>query len=111
MIDMLPTASRTKEAMLNDPDYAAAIVAAEPDDGASRTWAPPIAEYTTEAAILAAVFDRLGALVDTVNAALGGSGRSEPLPRPTTEVDRIRADARKRATEDLIALFGGRIPT
>ena len=106
LIDMLPTASRTKEALLNDPDTARLI--AEADDGSAPEWTPPISEYTTEAAVFAAVFDRLGVLVDTVSGALGGKGRSQTFPRPVTEVDRIKERARREAAEELIALFGGR---
>lgn len=106
LIDMLPTASRTKEALLNDPDTARLI--AETDEESAPAWVPPISEYTTEAAVFAAVFDRLGVLVDTVSSALGGKGRSQTFPRPVTEVDRIKERARREAADELIALFGGR---
>lgn len=110
LIDQLPTASRTKEALLNHPEYARAIAEAAGEEVAAK-WSPPISEWTTESAIHAAVFDRLGALLDAVSGALGDKGRSQEFPRPVTEVDRIKARARQEAAEDLIALFGGRPST
>lgn len=105
LIDQLPSASRTKEAMLNDPVVAAQLAEAS-DDGPA--WSPPVSEWDTSTAITAAVYDRLGDLIDTVAATAGGRSKSKHFPRPVTEVDRIKRRLRREAAEDLIALFGGR---
>lgn len=110
LIDQLPSASRTKEALLNHPEYAQAIADAAGEETATK-WSPPISEWTTDTAIQAAVFDRLGQLVDVVVGALGSKSKSQPFPRPVTEVDRIEIRARHEAAEDLIAMFGGRPTT
>lgn len=106
LIDQLPSHSRLHAAILNDPEQAEAL-AALPEKPASQ-WAPPFTEFTLDAQITAMVYDRLGQLIDTVMAVAGSKGRSQPFPRPVTELDRVKERVRREAAEDLISMFGGR---
>lgn len=105
-IDGLPGASRTREAILNDPEQAA-LIADMPES--EEPWAPSMRDWTLEAAIGKATYDRLGVLINTLEGTVGVRGRrQDPFPSPTSLVEAIRKDRVREAAEDIIAAFGGR---
>lgn len=105
LINQLPGATRFQAALLDHPQAAEQILAAQ-DEQATR--APSVAEWSVDVAINAGVYDRLGVLIDLISSAFGDRSTSTPMARPYTLVDRLREAARLQAAEELIALFGGR---
>lgn len=85
LIDHLPRHSRLGAAMADDDELAELM---EGSPVSERP--PPLTEWTPEVDALAKVADRLGALVETVTAALGGTAKVPPLLRPETARDRLK---------------------
>lgn len=85
LIDHLPRHSRLSAAMADDDELAELMegtpVAEKP---------PPLTEWTPEVDALAKIADRLGALIETVTTALGGTAKVPPLSRPETARDRLK---------------------
>jgi hypothetical protein len=95
LVDRLPGSSATVEAQLGDPEYAA-WVAGQPER--SGPVPPRLSDWTPDVARLTDIYDRLGELVAAVIAASSKDGKFRPpppSPRPVTEVDRLKARARR----------------
>lgn len=105
LIDALPLASHTKEALHTDEEYARLVkeaakarkAAGEKDD--PRSSLPPLREHTPEVAALLRIADLLKqvrATIIAVNMTKGTPPKVEPEPRPWTahkaldEVERMR---------------------
>lgn len=84
LIEQLPTASRFRGAVLNDPEQARMIALAREygtdDDDTPEPWSPPVAEYDLTAQLLREI-------LHTVTAAAGAKSPAY-FPAPRTEVDR-----------------------
>lgn len=112
-IDGLPSACRTREAMLNDPDEAELLAAMpEPED----EWAPRVSEWTLAHALQYDQRALLVAILRQLEATASGKTPKPipPLPGPRTLVDDVRSKARERAmharVEALKSEFGYRPP-
>lgn len=112
LIDMLPTASLTREAVVNDPEAAQYMAearwAAENSDEQGEPWAPRVAEWDLHAALLRDLIQTVTALQETV---YSGFARRKPpasqrYPYPRTEVDRIYEAMNRQWAVDLLAQFG-----
>lgn len=87
--------------MLNDPEVAAHIAAQPEPTGPGR---PDWVDYTPERAALDNILDRLGEVVAAVYAAQGGKPPRIPaVPRPMTEVHRVKARLERQHHDDLVA--------
>lgn len=65
---------------------------------------PSLDDWSTEAAYLAAVVDRLGEVVAAIVGSAGGKPpKIKPLPRPRTAFDRARRRRQLRAVDSLVA--------
>jgi len=104
LIDELPEASRVRQAMLDDPEVAEAILDA--DGGTDAEWHPPISEYGLAEQYLAQIIDGLAALNQAV-VALGGGKPERPkaTPRPRTQIDVVRERRSAETQADIIRLF------
>jgi hypothetical protein len=103
LIDHLPRATWSWQAMANHPEYAERIAGqvaarrllADPDEGPS----PSLVEHTPEVAALTSVIDAINALRVTVMQANTPSGKSipkiPPYPRPRTLIDSM-IDSKER---------------
>ncbi|HET8536087.1 MAG TPA: hypothetical protein VFL73_02805 [Solirubrobacteraceae bacterium] len=107
LIEMLPSASRTREAILNDPEEAALLAALpEPDD----EWAPRISEWTLPVALQYDQRAILVAILRTLEVQVTGKRAKPvlPLPPPRTAVDKAREAIRRERIEELKYAFGYR---
>lgn len=112
LIDGLPAASRFRQAVLDDPIAAAALVdQQEADERAGKTagdWGPEISEYSAtvimQGRILAALSDIAGLLTAQAS---GGKSKGKPIriPTPTTEVERERERRHVSKGRDLMRIF------
>lgn len=112
LIDGLPTHSRFRQAVLNDPDAVHAIVdQQEADERAGKQpgeWAPEISEYDAnvimQGRILAALSDIAGLLTAQAS---GGKSKGKPIriPTPKTEIDRERDRRHIAKSRDLMRIF------
>ncbi|HEY1177852.1 MAG TPA: hypothetical protein VGF17_16980 [Phytomonospora sp.] len=112
LIDMLPSASRTREAILNDPEAAAYLAEQpEPEDG---DWSPRISEWSFDHALMYDQRALLVAILQTLRQTAGEKRpkKIEPLPRPRTLVDELREQKRERdrraRVDDMKFAFGFR---
>lgn len=109
LIDMLPPASRLREAILNDPEQAALIAELpEPDE----EWAPRVSEWDLHAALM---YDQRGILTAMLAQMQAMASRKKvrpmkPLPGPRTALQDARDAIRKRNAAELVYAFGGRRP-
>jgi hypothetical protein len=101
LLSRLPASSAFVEAQLDDPEVAARLVA-QPDGPPSR---PRVSDWSPDVARLTDIFDRLGELLAAVIAtASGGKVKPPPpSPRPSTAVDRLKAQAVKDRHRALVA--------
>ena len=113
LIDRLPSHSFTVEAMANDDEYVAASLKVSGKE--KRTSAPPLSAETPEVQLLRLVADRIDGLMRVTIKAHGGEpGRGEPLPRPVTAFDRIKAREAEREVDEILAAVlpnGAKPPT
>ena len=104
LIDMLPSASRLNEAIVNDPDAARDIAALPTPEG---EWSPRPSEYTLTHQMLGRLITATEQVGQAVIAGAGGKPQPvKPFPRPVTEVDRAIEHMEREWTEDLLGQFG-----
>lgn len=102
LIDELPAASRFNEAVLNDREFAEAVVAQETGD--RPEWAPKISEFDLHATLLRDVIQALQGVQAAVIAAAGGKPpKITPYPAPRTALDEARREALQAWADDLIS--------
>lgn len=119
LIHQLPQASRTWGAVMNDPELAEQIVAAQNRDGRLNTsedaddfaddeaqrpgWNPPYAEFDLHAKMLSDVINALAGLNQTVAAVAGGKPRRpDAYPTPLTALPEAQKHA---AAADAEAIY------
>lgn len=112
LIDMLPVASLTREAILNDPEAAQAMAEsrweAEESGEPQEPWSPRVAEWDLHAALLRDVVQGLQHLQETTYAGFArrAAPSTPPYPYPRTEVDRVYEEMNRRWAVDLLSQFG-----
>jgi hypothetical protein len=103
-IDGLPAACRLNEAIVNDPDAAAAI-AKMPKP--STPWSPRVAEFDLRNQLLREI---LHAVQNNGQIAVGAAGGKpheiKSFPAPSTEVDRAIAALERQWAESFVTRFG-----
>lgn len=88
LIDHLPSNSFFNEARVNDPEIAEAMATMPEVEHEER-----LSHWSPEYSLLAQIFDRLGSLINAVVVMNGGNKIDiEPLPRPVTEIQKVRAE-------------------
>lgn len=99
LIEHLSRTSAYQQALAQDDEVAMqASLDSEPRNDL------PLAEFSPEVEVLAAVVDRLGEVVTVLINANGGKAKPpKPYPRPVTALDRVRAVRSQQAYEDLKA--------
>lgn len=109
LIDQLPTSSRTKEAIYNDPERAAEI-ARLPES--TEKWTPALKDWTLNAVLLREIREALiavrAAIYQTTFDDKGKpfkAPRVPALPTPVTEVDRVKAALSEQMQMEIVALF------
>jgi hypothetical protein len=103
MIDRLPYSSHYRQEMLNDPEFARAIVERQAKQNTPTKGGIPVREYTQEVDLLRTLIVAVRALQATVSGALGGKpGRIEPPPGPITLLRQMENDVRRAAHESLV---------
>jgi len=113
VIDHLPASSHYYAAMLNDPEYAQAVI--ESQDRAKREGreisksGPSLATWTSEVGVMADIVDALRRVEVAVFAAAGGNPK-DPVPyaRPRTALDQAR---KQKEQADYDALVARMLPT
>jgi hypothetical protein len=104
-IDNLPRNSAYVTALVEDEEYAEAVVAAEA--GAQERHRPRryMNEWSVEVELLSSVLDRLGELISVSVVAAGAkkAPKVAPAPRPMTAIERIRQKRRWRRHESLVS--------
>jgi hypothetical protein len=103
-IDGLPSACRLNEAIVNDPEAAAAIAAQPKSD---VEWAPRFAEFDLNAHLLREILHAVKSLRQVSMAAAGAKpGEEKPFPYPRTEIDRAIAELDRQWAEAFAGQFG-----
>lgn len=100
LLDRLPVASHYREAVLSDPEVAAAMLdqpAGPPGRPALSEWTPLVAGVTNLADLLMVAISRLESLAG------GKPGQVKPQPRPITAVDVLEAQRRRQQFDSLVA--------
>ena len=112
LIDQLPAASRTQEAILNDPDFAEMIAQRERDEPAKKPWSPRVRDYDLHAQLLREIRETIVSVRQAViQTTFDGDGKPLKAPRvpilpgPETEVDRMKERLSRRSTYEIIAAF------
>jgi hypothetical protein len=104
LIDGLPTASRLNEAIVNDPEAAAAI-ANMPKS--SEEWSPRVSEFDLNAHLLREILHAVKSNGQISIAAAGGKpGELKPFPVPVTEVERAIEAIERQWAESFVGQFG-----
>lgn len=107
MIDLLPAASLLNEAMLNDPETAAEILAQPEPDGPKPPWHPRQSEFKLDHVLLREILGGINSLQETMVAVNGSTPKPhKAFPVPYTEVDRMRDAEDKQFIIDIAGLFG-----
>lgn len=102
LIDELPSASRFNEAILNDREFAEAVVAQE--TGEAPEWAPKISEFDLHALLLRDVIQSLQGVQAAVIAGAGGKPpKVAAYPAPRTALDDARERLLSEWADDLIS--------
>lgn len=98
MIDHLPPQSHLWLAIADDEELAEKQAEREESRGEPKEPdRPPLQGWTTQVDMLAAIYDRLGAVVDAVVASAGKKPpRMRPMPRPETAGERAKRRAKYR---------------
>ena len=112
LIDGLPAASRLRQAVLNDPDAAAALVdQQEADERAGKNageWAPDVSEYDANVIMQGRILAALSDIAQTLTAqASGGKSKGKPIriPTPKTAVEQERDRRHVAKGRDLMKIF------
>lgn len=112
LIDGLPSTSRFRQALLNDPEVAAELVDAE--EARERAgqppgdWEPSVSENSPEVIMMGRMIALLGDLVNvTISQASQGKqkGRQIKVPTPTTAVDAEREKRSRQKSSMLTSIF------
>ena len=104
MIDHLPYSSHYRQEMLNDEEFARAIMERQAKQNTPTRAGIPVREYTQEVDLLRTLIVAVRALQATVSGALGGKpGHIEPPPGPITLLKQMENDVRRTAHESLVA--------
>lgn len=99
LIDHLPRTSAYQEALADDDELAAPYV----DDDVPPAK-PSMREFGPDVELLAAMYDRLGEVIQAVIGSAGGKPPNiQRTPRPETAIDRARRKARDSNYEALLA--------
>ena len=86
LIDHLPSWSFYNEARANDEEIAAFLADKEAPERQEK-----ISDWSPEVGLLAAIYDRLGQVMDVLVRVNGGEKlKLEPLPRPVSAIQRAR---------------------
>jgi len=102
LIDELPAASRFNEAVLNDREFAEAVVAQEAGDRPG--WAPRVSEFDLHATLLRDVIQALQGVQAAVIVASGNKPpKIIPYPAPRTVLEEVREEALQQWADDLIS--------
>lgn len=96
LIDQLPQASRYHAAVANDDEHVEAILAAT-EGQPKREVAPPLAEWTQDAELLASIKDSIEVLISTT---IATSGTKPPRVKPTKRPNTKYEDVRQRRMEE-----------
>lgn len=106
LIEHLPRNSHFAEAVLNDEDYAEALVSQGVPEPKER-----VSEWSPEREALAQITDALHGLTQVAIAAAGGKPSDvQPARRPVTALDAARDRAKTRRYEELLARIFGHKP-
>lgn len=102
LIDHLPQNTNYSQALVNDPEHAAALVKAQERAG-KQAYSPPMSQWSQESAVLADLVDAVQHVGWITQAANSKSTPKHPLPytRPKTAMDQARFEARKAKHEAL----------
>lgn len=108
LIDHLPRDSYYAQAVADDEEHAALMLARQELNGGSKATeqAPPLATWSAEAGMLADLIDSVNALRHTliaVNSKKGANNKLTPYPRPRTAIDKVRRRSRQAKHEALVA--------
>jgi len=96
LIEQLPEASRFREAILNDREVVAELVAANAD-GDGGGWAPRVSEFDLHATFLRDLVHSVHQLIAVTIAAGGGKPpRVKPPPVPRTVLEEARREVGKK---------------
>lgn len=103
-IDGLPSASRLNEAIVNDPEAAAAIAKSPtPSEG----YAPRVSEFDLTAHLLRELLHATKANGQIAIGLKGGNPQEiKPFPAPRTEIDRAIAALEREWAEAFVGQFG-----
>jgi hypothetical protein len=103
-IDGLPAACRLNEAIVNDPEAAAAI-AKLPEP--STPWTPRVAEFGLTEHLLREILHAVQSNGQiSIGVAGGKPGELKPFPAPRTEVDRAIEAIEREWAESFVGQFG-----
>lgn len=104
LIDMLPTACRLNEAIMNDPETAQELAALpDPDE----PWSPRVSEYDLQARMNRQAVDHLAVISQLLLKSIGGKPtQPKPFPAPRTELDRAKEALEREFVEDMAGMFG-----
>ena len=112
LIDGLPSTSRFRQALLNDPEVAAELVDAEEarerEGQPAGEWEPSVSENSPEVIMMGRMLALLGDLVNvTISQASQGKqkGRQIKVPTPTTAVDAEREKRSRQKSNMLTSIF------
>jgi hypothetical protein len=104
LIDGLPTACRLNEAIVNDPEAAAAIANAPKS---SDEWAPRVSEFDLTAHLLREILHATKTNGQISIATAGGRpGELKPFPAPVTEVEKAIEAIERQWAESFVEQFG-----
>jgi hypothetical protein len=103
-VDMLPTACRLHEAVVNDPDEAARLAAMPPS---TERWSPRVSEYGLPAIMAREQIN----LLMTISQQLVGLAHGKPkqpklFPQPRTAIDRAVEAMERQHIEQIAGLLG-----
>lgn len=104
-IDGLPTASRFKEALFDDPEVGRAILKAQ-EDGEDEEYHPALSSWSEEVSLLTDIKDGIQSAVHAIVASAGGKPKGfQAAPRPRTAIDVARDERSARIHDRILRLF------
>jgi len=107
LIEMLPSACRLNEAIVNDPEQAE-LMARQPKAEGGEEWAPRVADFKLEHHMLRDIISELKRIGQVSTAQLTGKPQpmEKPFPMPRTAIDAAIAAHEREWAEDFVAQFG-----